>query len=90
MFVNGCFWHQHDCRAGRHAPSTNAEFWARKRQTNMERDARNHSELQILGWNVLDVWECELEGTDVVLSKLVAFLGGGSGSPVGEGDRLGQ
>lgn len=57
---------------------------------NMERDARNHSELKILGWNVLDVWECELEDADVVLSKLVAFLDGGSDIPVGDGDRLDQ
>lgn len=89
VFVNGCFWHQHGCRAGRHAPTTNAEFWARKLQTNRERDARNHSELHELGCSVLDVWECELEDADVVLSKLVAFLdGGGSGTPVGDGDRL--
>lgn len=83
VFVNGCFWHQHDCRAGRHAPSTNADFWARKRQMNMERDARNHAALQELGWGVLDVWECELEDIDVVLSKLAIFLGGDPGAPLG-------
>lgn len=77
VFVNGCFWHQRDCPAGRHAPSTNSEFWVRKRQLNEDRDARNHEALQELGWSVLDVWECELEDTDVVLSRLAAFLGGG-------------
>ena len=31
IFVNGCFWHMHSCRAGLHAPATNAGFWAAKR-----------------------------------------------------------
>lgn len=76
IFVNGCFWHHHDCRAGRHAPSTNAEFWARKRRLNRERDGRNHMALQELGWSVLDVWECEVDETDTVAAKLVSFLSG--------------
>lgn len=83
VFVNGCFWHQHDCRAGRHAPATNAEFWARKLQTNRQRDARNHAELQKLGWSVLDVWECELADADVVLFKLTTFLRGNPIKPLG-------
>ena len=32
IFVNGCFWHMHDCRKGQRAPITNAEFWQNKRQ----------------------------------------------------------
>ncbi|NKX50684.1 very short patch repair endonuclease, partial [Arthrobacter deserti] len=24
IFVNGCFWHSHDCKAGRHSPKSNA------------------------------------------------------------------
>lgn len=90
VFVNGCFWHQHDCPAGRHAPSTNAEFWARKRHLNRERDVRNHSELQKLGWSVLDVWECELADTGAVLSKLTEFLRADSCTPWGARARLGQ
>lgn len=30
IFVDGCFWHGHDCRNTR--PAENAEYWNRKRQ----------------------------------------------------------
>lgn len=59
IFVQGCFWHMHDC--GRfHWPSTNREYWEQKIWRNVERDKLNRERLQILGWKVLRVWECEL------------------------------
>lgn len=74
VFVNGCFWHQHDCPAGRHAPETNQEFWVEKRRRNTERDARHHAALEAIGWQVLDLWECQLKDSAVVLDRLDAFL----------------
>lgn len=60
IFVQGCFWHMHDC--GRfHWPSTNKEYWKRKIHNNVERDQTNKEQLQTLGWKVLEVWECELK-----------------------------
>lgn len=60
IFVQGCFWHMHDC--GRfHWPSTNQEYWGPKIRRNVERDQLNKNKLQVLGWNVLTVWECELK-----------------------------
>ena len=60
IFVNGCFWHKHDC--GRFVwPSSNTEYWIPKIQRNVERDQRNYAELQKLGWTVIIVWECELK-----------------------------
>ena len=59
IFVNGCFWHKHDC--GRFVwPSSNEEYWRSKILGNVARDQRNYQQLQELGWRVLVVWECEL------------------------------
>ena len=60
IFVNGCFWHKHDCPRFVW-PSTNEEYWRPKIMGNVERDKRNLAELQQRGWTVLTVWECELK-----------------------------
>ena len=60
VFVNGCFWHQHDC--GRFVwPSSNEEYWRKKITRNVERDKETHHALETAGWKVIDVWECELK-----------------------------
>ena len=58
IFVNGCFWHGHECQ--KHSPTTNAQFWQDKIRRNRERDARNQQLLQEAGWHVIVVWECQL------------------------------
>ena len=61
IFVNGCFWHGHkDCRYAT-KPKTNAEFWRTKIENNRERDLRDYTFLESLGWRVIVVWECELK-----------------------------
>ena len=78
IFVNGCFWHGHDCRSQR--PTTNAEFWRDKITRNRQRDDRNQSLLQAMGWNVIVIWECQLSRKrqqqtlrtlDLALSRIV-------------------
>ncbi|MFA6689006.1 MAG: very short patch repair endonuclease [Sphaerochaetaceae bacterium] len=59
IFVNGCFWHGHDCRLSVQ-PKSNMQFWQTKIQRNKERDLRNRIRLESLGWRVMVVWECEL------------------------------
>ncbi|MBQ6064990.1 MAG: DNA mismatch endonuclease Vsr [Prevotella sp.] len=59
IFVNGCFWHGHDCQQGR-MPKTNIEFWNAKIERNRERDVRVQRELAAMGWHCITVWECEL------------------------------
>lgn len=70
IFVHGCFWHQHDCpRAKR--PSSNRDYWDRKLDGNMARDALHRRRLEELGWTVVTVWECSLESdTEKLLAKL--------------------
>ncbi len=71
IFVNGCFWHKHDCPRFVW-PSSNEEYWHPKIMGNVERDKRNIAELQQLGWTVLTVWECELKKKviDATLERL--------------------
>ena len=60
VFVNGCFWHHHDC--GRFVwPSTNTEYWRKKIDRNTERDKENYDRLTAQGWQVLIIWECQLK-----------------------------
>jgi len=60
VFVNGCFWHGHDCPRGKR-PSTNTEFWNEKLSRNVERDRSNCERLKAEGWGVAIVWECEIK-----------------------------
>ena len=60
IFVNGCFWHMHDCPRFVW-PSSNKEYWEPKIRRNVERDKINIELLQKEGWRVLIVWECELK-----------------------------
>lgn len=74
VFVHGCFWHRHQgCHLAR-LPKSRLDFWEPKLEANRERDARNMTELQKMGWRVLVVWECELKDIDALRSRLRRFL----------------
>jgi len=75
IFVNGCFWHSHECVWGQVVPATNATFWSEKRQATVERDARKRDDLQAKGWRVATVWECELRRISEILPEIRKFLG---------------
>lgn len=60
LFVNGCFWHGHEGCRYFHLPKSNVEFWKKKIERNISRDARNEEALKALGWNVIRVWECDI------------------------------
>jgi DNA mismatch endonuclease (patch repair protein) len=74
LFVNGCFWHSHDCQFGRVRPRTNADFWAAKRDRTVARDVEQRARLEQLGWRWMDVWECELRYPEW-RRNVVVFLG---------------
>jgi DNA mismatch endonuclease (patch repair protein) len=74
VFVHGCFWHRHDCGLA-YTPKTRAAFWKEKFARNVERDRDNRWQLVAQGWKVLVIWQCELESTRRLSSRLVRFLG---------------
>jgi len=62
VFVNGCFWHGHDCPLFR-MPDTRREFWDEKITRNRQRDAEVRSLLAASGWRQLTIWECAFRGS---------------------------
>jgi len=77
IFVHGCFWHRHEGCRNSTTPSTRAEFWQEKFDSNVLRDRRNRVLLEQSGWQVETVWECELtKDADAVLRQLADKLRG--------------
>lgn len=74
IFVNGCFWHQHDCPLGRKQPSANPDYWLPKLARNVERDRQARADLRAAGWQVLTIWECETRAPAYLPEMISAFL----------------
>lgn len=73
VFVDGCFWHGHDCRNTR--PADNAEFWQKKRERNMAHDKEITKLFESRGWTVIRIWECELKKKNLgVLDSKLTLL----------------
>lgn len=73
IFVNGCFWHGHNCKKGK-LPSSNIDFWKKKISNNKSRDDKNSDLLIKLGWKVIIIWQCEISKIDdriKILNKLL-------------------
>lgn len=61
VFIDGCFWHGHkDCKYYK-LPSTNVDFWKTKVAKNTARDYVNNVDLELAGWRVIRIWECEIK-----------------------------
>lgn len=74
IFLHGCFWHGHDCARGARTPKTNAAYWSAKIARNRARDETAVAALEMAGWRVLTVWECELRDPIGVKRRLSALL----------------
>ena len=70
VFVDGCFWHGHDCRNTR--PKDNEDYWAKKRERNIQRDKNVTAAFENRKWTVIRIWECELskKKRDLLYNKL--------------------
>jgi DNA mismatch endonuclease, patch repair protein len=56
-------------------PKSNVEFWKKKLEGNVRRDAENTAKLTEMGWKVFNVWECQIiSDVDNALSGLVTYL----------------
>ena len=72
IFVDGCFWHGHDCRNTR--PADNKEYWRKKRERNILHDQNVKTAFEIRGWKVLRIWECELKKkNEAILVEKIRF-----------------
>ena len=92
ILVNGCFWHGHtepplpspveDGKGGVRCkyyvtPHTRVDFWQKKIERNKARDLEDRNALKLLGWNVIVIWECQVNQAEIreqTLQSLVRTL----------------
>jgi DNA mismatch endonuclease, patch repair protein len=75
ILVHGCFWHGHDAGcADSRRPKSNRRYWNPKITGNKERDARNLAVLRKEGWQVLVVWDCQIQDTPKLRRLLERFM----------------
>ena len=60
IFIHGCFWHGHEGCPYFKIPSTRRDWWKKKIRRTKELDKKNIKELRDSGWQVIEIWECEL------------------------------
>ncbi|NQU38916.1 MAG: DNA mismatch endonuclease Vsr [Lentisphaerae bacterium] len=70
VFVHGCFWHRHKGCKYAYMPKSRVNFWQKKFDENVERDARVKRELRKLGWRTITVWECQIRNDVVLMNRI--------------------
>lgn len=70
VFVDGCFWHGHNCR--NLSPSSNSDYWINKISRNKIHDTEITDHFIKRGWKVIRIWECELikKNRKIAIEKL--------------------
>lgn len=61
VFIDGCFWHQHNNCKLSYMPKTNTDFWNQKLLRNKKRDKAVNEKLSSDGWRIMRLWECDIE-----------------------------
>lgn len=81
IFVHGCFWHRHQGCQYSYIPKTRTEFWQKKFDTNVKRDAYVREKLREQGTKCLIIWECTIKKMQkdknvetVIFSQIRHFL----------------
>lgn len=74
IFVNGCFWHGHTGCKKATVPKRNSEFWTAKFEANRRRDAKKIRDLRALGYRVILLWQCQVEGDAFALRDRLKVL----------------
>lgn len=75
VFVNGCFWHGHKGCKYFVIPKTKTEWWLNKIKDTQKRDKMAEIKLNVTGWLVKTIWECELKHEkEQTLENLLLFL----------------
>jgi DNA mismatch endonuclease (patch repair protein) len=59
VFVDGCFWH--GCPKCYRRPGSNRKYWDAKIAANRKRDRYVSRELRGLGWQVVRIWQHQLD-----------------------------
>jgi len=68
IFVHGCFWHGHEACRYFIVPKTNTNWWLAKIYRNKELDETNAAKLRQMGWNIIQIFECQLKKQDLSIA----------------------
>lgn len=75
MFVHGCFWHRHQGCSKASSPKSRTEYWQAKFDANVRRDVSAVERLEVLGWRVETIWECETKDGAALTARLENIFG---------------
>lgn len=70
VFVDGCFWH--GCPEHYQKPDNNEAFWEEKLAENQRRREEVIEQLRDDGWQIFELWECEVQERPVALAREIA------------------
>lgn len=73
FFIDGGFWHGYQfCKQKKNLPN---EYWVKKIEENIERDKKNMKKLKDNGWEVMRLWEHEIEKNfEDSIIRIIDFL----------------
>lgn len=74
IFIHGCFWHGHEGCSKGSLPKTRIEYWKTKIEENRKRDEETNLKLNLSGWQVLVIWQCELKDLEKLKSIIQNFF----------------
>jgi len=81
IFVHGCFWHRHQGCKYAYTPKSRVEFWQKKFDDNVRRDAVVRTALQENNIKCLVVWECTIKQMmkspqlrDQIITEICSFI----------------
>ncbi|MCK5320353.1 very short patch repair endonuclease [Candidatus Parcubacteria bacterium] len=73
IFIDSCFWH--GCKKHCKMPATNKKFWGNKIERNKERDKEIKRYYKKIGWNIIRVWEHDInKNLDKIIIKVSKIL----------------
>lgn len=61
IMVHGCFWHGHEGCRYFVIPKTRTDWWTDKIEKTRAKDSENRKKLELLGWKVITIFECDLK-----------------------------
>lgn len=86
VFVDGCFWHGHENCKYFKMPKSNVDFWKHKIAMNRSRDYANTVDLELAGWRVIRIWECDIKTKAKREETLRSLFARITGAPLPETD----
>ncbi len=75
IFIHGCFWHRHPGCKDATTPKSRTDFWKSKFSKNILNDCINQEKLKTAGWNIVILWECEINTRfEETMTRLITYL----------------